>query len=198
MRATAAWDMAKRAMLVLKEAETCAAAGNMMHARWHLSEIVRNLPNAALDIKGYCANEKLRRLADEFCAVEAFRPRFTCDAAAAYETKDLDGLAEILKTCPPALLSLGMIQIYHGHLALAAADTKNAIHAYLAAAHCWPDDAAPFHNAAIELAELGRWDEAAAVVARAPASFHDIEVCRSTARIVAARSLAVGAAAVRR
>ena len=83
-------------------------------------------------------------------------------------------------------------------LALAADDTKNAIHAYLAAAHCWPDDAAPFHNAAIELAELGRWDEAAAVVARAPASFHDIEVCRSTARIVAARSLAVGAAAVRR
>lgn len=189
MRATAAWDMAKRAMLVLAEAETCAAAGNMMHARWHLSEIVRNLPNAASDIKGYCVNEKLRRLADEFSAVEAFRPRFTCDAAAAYESKNIDGLAEILKSCPPPLLSLGMIQIFHGHLALAAGDTENAIHAYLAAADCWPDDAAPFHNAAMALAKLGWWDEAAAVVARAPVSFHDIEVCRSTARIVAARSL---------
>ncbi len=189
MRASAAWDMAKRAMLVLAEAETCAAAGNMMHSRWHVSEIVRNLPNAASDIRSYCVNEKLHRLADEFSAVEAFRPRFTCDAAASYETKDLNRLAEILKSCPPRLLSLGMIQIYHGHLALAAGDTVSAIQAYLAAADCWPDDAAPFHNAAMELAELGRWDEAESVVARAPASFHDLEVCRITARIVAARSL---------
>jgi len=167
---------------------TCAAVGNMMHARWHLSGIVRNLPNAESDIKGYCVNETLRRLADEFCAVEAFRPRLICDAAVAYETKDLDGLAEMLKACPPALLSRGMIQIYCGHLILAADDTENAIHAYPAAAACWSDDAAPFHNSAIELAELGRWDEAAAVVARAPASFHDIEVCRFTAWFVAARS----------
>jgi hypothetical protein len=50
-------------------------------------------------------------------------------------------------------------------------------------------DLAPFHNAAIELAELVWWDEAAAVVARAPASFDEIEVRRSTARIVAARGL---------
>jgi tetratricopeptide (TPR) repeat protein len=124
-----------------------------------------------------------------FGAVERLRPRFTCDAAAAYDAKDLEGLAEVLKSCPPPLLSLGMIQIYHGHLALAAGDAENAIHAYVAAANCWPDDAAPFHNAAIELAELGRWDEAAAVVARAPAAFHEIEVCRSTARIVAARCI---------
>lgn len=166
-----------------------AAVGNMMRARWHLSEIVLTLSNAESDIKGYCVNETLRRPADEFCAAEAFRPRLICDVAVAYETKDLDGLAEMLKTCPPALLSLEMIQIYCGHLIPAANDTKNAIHAYLAAAACWPDDAAPFHNTAIELAELGRWDEAAAVVARAPASFHDIEVCRFTARFVAARSL---------
>jgi hypothetical protein len=42
--------MARRAMLVLTEAETCATAGNMMYARWHLSEILRNLPNSAADI----------------------------------------------------------------------------------------------------------------------------------------------------
>jgi hypothetical protein len=88
------------------------------------------------------------------------------------------------------------LPVLHGHLALAAGDTENAIHAYLAAAACWPDDAAPFHNAAMALAKLGRWDEAAAVVARAPASFHNIEVCRSTERIVAARSLTVDDAAV--
>lgn len=188
-RATAAWNMAKQATLVLAEAETCAAAGNMMYARWHLSEIVRNLPNTASDIMGYCVNEKLRLLAHEFCAVERFRPRFTADAAGAYEAKDLNLLAEILKSCPPPLLSLGMIQIYHGHLALAAGDTETAIHAYCAAADSWPEDAAPFHNAAMELAELGRWEEAAAVVARAPASFHDIEVCRTTAQMVAAGHL---------
>jgi hypothetical protein len=99
--------MARRAMLVLTEAETCATAGNMMYARWHLSEILRNLPNSAADIAGYCVNEKLRLLADEFGAVEEFRPRFTADAAAAYEAKDLNRLAEILKSCPPPLLSLG-------------------------------------------------------------------------------------------
>lgn len=191
MRATAAWDMAKRAMLVLAEAETCAAAGNMMHARWHLSEIVRNLPNAASDIKGYCTNEKLRRLADEFSAVEALRPRFTCDAAAACETKDFNRLAEILKSCPPVLLSLGLIQNFHGHLALATGDIENAIHAYLAAAKCWPEDAAPFQNAAMGLAELSRWEDAESVIARAPTSFHGIEICRTTARVVAARSLTV-------
>ena len=147
------------------------------------------MPNAARDITGHCVHPGLRRLAKEFGAVERLRPRFTCDAAAAYDAKDLEGLAEVLKSCPPPLLSLGLIQIYHGHLALAADDTENAIHAYLAAANSWPGDAAPFYNAAIELAELGRWDEAAAVVARAPASFQNIEVCRSTARIIWARCL---------
>jgi hypothetical protein len=86
--------------------------------------------------------------------------------------------------------------VLRGHFALAADDPETAIHAYLAAADCWPDDAAPFHNAAMALAKRGRWNEAAAVVARAPASFHNIEVCRSTARIVAARSLTVDDAAV--
>ena len=188
LRATAAWDMAKRALLVLAEAETCAGAGNMMHARWHLSEIVRNFPNAAGDISGHCVNPGLRRLADEFGAVENLRPRFTCDAAGAYEAGDFGSLAEVLKSCPPPLLSLGMIQIYHGHLAMSVGDTENAVHAYLAAAISWPNDAAPFHNAANQLAELGRWDEAATGVARAPATFHEIEVCRATELMIATRN----------
>jgi tetratricopeptide (TPR) repeat protein len=188
-RATAAWDMARRAMLVLTEAETCATAGNMMYARWHLSEILRNLPIAAADIGGYCVNEKLRLLADEFGTVEEFRPRFTADASAAYEAKDLNRLAEILKSCPPPLLSLGIIQIYNGHLALAAGDKETAIHAYLAAADCWPDDAAPVHNAALALAEIGRWDEAAELIAHAPLSFKEVGVAQSLAAKVASRDL---------
>lgn len=57
-------------------------------------------------------------------------------------------------------------------------------------ARSWPDDAAPFHNAAQALAQLGRWDEAAGLIAGAPASFHEVEVCRVLVNAVAKRSLA--------
>jgi tetratricopeptide (TPR) repeat protein len=188
-RATIAWKMAMTVFGALGAAEKAAAKGDMMHARRHLTGIIGTFPHAASDIDICCSDAKLRLLATEFKAVEAARPRFIAESTEAYEKRDAARLREILKSCPPSVLSLGVIQMFNGHLAGADGDKETAIQAYSAAAHCWPDDAAPFHNAAQALAQLGRWDEAAELIARAPGSFHEVELCRVLVNAVAKRSL---------
>jgi hypothetical protein len=121
-------------------------------------------------------------------AVEAAHPGFIAGFGSAHLCHDGDAMLEILKTTPERIQCLGTIQMANGHYAATVGDKEGAVAAYLAAACCWPNDPAPFHNAAQTLAELGLWEKAAAVIAGAPSAFHEIAQGRKLARAVKARS----------
>ena len=173
---------------MLLAANALAESGDIMHARWGLLHLAKDYPKTVLDFGSFCKNLQLRVVATELAAVEAARPGFIADFGSAFLSRDGVAMLEILKTLPGRVQCLGTIQMGHGHYACAIGDNEGAVAAYLAAAHCWPNDPAPFHNAAQALAELGRWEEAAAVITGAPAAFHEIEQGRKLASAIEARS----------
>lgn len=161
-------------------AEAAAERGDMMAARWHCQYVLDLDPRQISNLLERARHPELRALLEGYHKVHTAAPGFFKEFEQAMKDHSAERALAALSGLPDSLLGNPWIEHRHSRILRVLGRHAASLRALLAVMAGWPDDAMPYFNSVVELADLGQWDAAELILEHVPESFWRV---KRTARL---------------
>jgi len=170
-----------------------AAQGNPLGVRYHLTFALARRPEMLEDFRREPGLAKMQPLIEGFAAVQGVDPGFCrrMELIWALLASDADAAWTTLEETPAAARCHPLYLLRRANVLGADRDYLRALPISLQVIAAWPEDAAGFDTAIHVLMQLGRWEDAATVLGRAPECYRRFGLYRRQRQQIAERN-AVG------